>query len=69
MREITLGMRNNEMFMAYGEDFDLYEVGSWDSEAGVITGQEPHHVCNIGEIMPKEDENDGTTDASVRLTA
>ncbi len=69
MREITLGLKNNEMLSTYGEDFDLFEVGSFNPETGELTAQEPHHVCNIGDLTPKEDENDGTTDASVRLTA
>jgi len=36
------------------DDFDVYCVGSFNSESGELSVEPPHFVCNLGELLGKE---------------
>ena len=48
----------------YPEDFDIYEVGSYNDQSGEIEpSKKPQHVCNMAELLdnkPKDEvSNEG----------
>lgn len=54
MREIQLGLRNDESMSVFAPDFALWEVGSFDPHTGHIESQTPYHVCNVQDLAEKE---------------
>jgi len=49
-------MQNNKenMIGAHAEDFELFEIGEFDSETGVITGHTPKSVSVLSDLKPKQ---------------
>lgn len=53
IREVTHGLRSNEQLRLSAPDFELWEVGTWDSKRMLIEGLDggPLMVVNVGELV------------------
>lgn len=56
MREISVGIPNDETMRSFAADFALFEIGTFDTTTGRITGQEPYHVVDVIELLAKPEE-------------
>ncbi len=54
-RQIAVGLSEDPTMRTFAADFSLYEIGTFDPENGRITSQEPHHVCDILELLEVTD--------------
>lgn len=57
MREIQLGLQQDPKMRACAADFSLFEIGSWDATTGRLTPRDPHHVCDVIELVANQDES------------
>lgn len=64
MRELSMSLQQNTMMIQYSEDFALFEIGDFDETVGTLEGIQPHHVCDIRELI--QDETDAP-DPSPRI--
>lgn len=56
MREVAAGLGKDEAMSRFAADFSLWEIGTFNKENGRLTSQEPHHVCDIFELLSNEEE-------------
>lgn len=54
MREIQNGLEQDKQMKSFAFDFSIYEIGSFDITNGHITSIEPHHVCNVIDLITEE---------------
>lgn len=62
IRSFTQAVRNpdpNNMLSNYPNDFDLYFIGTWDSESGILTTAIHEKVANAQAVLPKENTGNG----------
>lgn len=59
MRKLSVGLEEDPMMAKYAADFQLFEVGIWDPVTGILSGQQPHHVCDISELLDGEKPSAG----------
>lgn len=62
MREVAVGLQNDQAMTVYATDFTLHEVGEFDPNTGriVCEPEHPHHVCDIRELVELEEPSDET---------
>lgn len=61
MRVVKDQMTNGHHVMAsHPGDFDLYRIGEFDDEAGIVSGHEPKFVVNLKTLqqMDQAEENE-----------
>lgn len=43
--------RTDSLFNSHPSDFDLYRIGSYDSESGELTSCLPEHLCSASDLL------------------
>lgn len=53
MREISLGLKDDNPMVSFAADFALYEIATFDQDLMKIVPTDPaHHICEISELLP-----------------
>lgn len=58
MREVSVGLKNDQTMTQYAVDFSVWEIGTFDITSGRITAQEPYHVCQITDLVQAGEMNE-----------
>lgn len=55
MREIKLGLKNDESMAQFADDFKLWEIGDFDPASGTIDAKTPEVICSVNDLVDKEE--------------
>lgn len=54
-RGFAYSVNNNDLLGFRPQDFDLYKLGTFDPETGIVTDEIPVLVCHGTEVVQKND--------------
>lgn len=67
MREVGVGLKNDQMMSDYSHDFSIWEIGTFDITSGRISATEPHHVCQIADLKHDEPTSEPMTNGADQI--
>lgn len=47
-------MSREPMFLAFPDDYDLYRVGEYDTDSGIVSSCPPEHLVSAQSLLVKE---------------
>lgn len=49
----------DKMFLAFPDDYDLYKVGAYETDSGIISPCDPVFICSARDCLVKEFAHEG----------
>lgn len=55
LSELLVEDQGRSNLSRYPDEFDVYLIGTFDTDTGALVAQAPQHLCRVAELLPRKE--------------